>query len=305
MFVMVKKAIKKPYLILPVILQKCSKIVKSDELYLKVYYFLCMGRKLDLKNPKTFTEKIQWMKLYNKSSLCTKLVDKYAVRDYVKECIGENHLVPLLGVWSAFDEINFEKLPNKFVLKTTHDSGGVFICRDKRKLDIKMAQKIIEGSLSRNYFWKGREYPYKNVKPRIIAEKFMEGSDRGYLVDYKFFCFNGKPKVLFFVSDRYNANNTPPKFDYYDMNLQHLPVRSKGHDNATTPLSHFSEFSEMKRLAGILSEGFPHVRVDLFLSQGKIYFGEMTFHHDGGLVPFIPNEWDRKFGDLLVLPSNC
>jgi hypothetical protein len=303
MFKLLRKAIKKHYLILPVCWQKCSKFIKSDKLFLKVYYRLCLGRKLDFDNPRSFTEKIQWLKLYNTSPLCTQLVDKYAVREYVKNRIGSEHLVPLLGVWDSFKDIDFNKLPDRFVLKTTHDSGGVVICRDKKKLNFEQAQKVLTGSLKRNYFWKGREYPYKNVKPRIIAEKFMEGEDRGYLVDFKFFCFNGVPKVLFFASNRYNAEHTPPRFDYYDMEMNHLPVRSKGHDNAEKRLSMFPEYLEMQKIAAVLSQGFPHVRVDLFMSKGKIFFGEMTFHHDGGFVPFIPDEWDYKFGEMINLPK--
>lgn len=298
----IKKAIKKPYLILPVIWQRCSKFIKSDKLYLRIYYRLCMKKSLNLKKPSTFTEKIQWLKLYNTSPLCTQLVDKFAVRKYVKDKIGEQYLVPLIGVWENFSDINFDDLPNQFVLKTTHDSGGVVICRDKSKFDINNARRIIDKSLSRNYFWKGREYPYKNVKPRIIAEAFMKGEDRGYLVDYKFFCFDGKPKILFFASNRYNEEHTPPRFDYYDMQMNHLPVRSKGHLNADRKLKMFPEYLEMQKLASILSEGFPHVRVDLFMSEGHIYFGEMTFHHDGGFVPFIPEDWDVKFGSLINLP---
>ena len=300
----IKKVLKKPYLILPVCWQKCSKLIRSDEFYLKVYYRMCLGKKLDLKHPQTFTEKIQWLKLHNTSPLCTQLVDKYSVREFVKEKIGEEHLVPLLGVWNRVEDIDFDSLPERFVLKTTHDSGGVVICRDKNKLDVQQACMVLKQSLSRNYFWKGREYPYKNVRPRIIAEQFMEGEDRGYLVDYKFFCFDGEPKVLFFASDRYNVQHTPPRFDYYDMDLNHLPVRSKGHENAETKLKLFPEFEQMKKLARVLSEGFPHVRVDLFISKGGVYFGEMTFHHDGGLVPFIPEEWDLKFGEMIKLPIN-
>lgn len=299
----IQKALKKPYLVLPVLWQKCSKFVRSDELYLKILYRLYHGKRLDLKHPVTFTEKLQWLKLYNTSPLCTQLVDKYAVREFVKNRIGEDHLVPLIGVWDKFEDIDFSSLPSQFVLKTTHDSGGVVICRDKARIDYNHARQVLTSSLSRNYFWKGREYPYKNVPPRIIAEQFMVGEDRGYLVDYKFFCFDGEPKVLFFASNRYNADNTPPRFDYYDMQMNHLPVRSKGHDNADNKLEMFPAFIEMQKLAAVLSEGFPHVRVDLFMSNGHIYFGEMTFHHDGGLVPFIPEEWDKKFGDLINLPQ--
>ena len=300
----IKKATEKPYLILPICWQKCSKLIFSDKLYLGVYYRLCLGKKLDLKHPKAFTEKIQWLKLHNTTPLCSMLVDKYAVREYVKDRIGEEYLVPLLGVWNRVEDIDYSSLPLRFVLKTTHDSGGVVICRDKNRLDIKQANRILKKSLSRNYFWKGREYPYKNVKPRIIAEQFMEGEDRGYLVDFKFFCFDGEPRVLFYASNRYNEQHTPPRFDYYDMELNHLPVKSKGHENSENELELFPEFEQMKEIARKLSDGFPHVRVDLFISKGRIFFGEMTFHHDGGLVPFIPDEWDLEFGKMIKLPIN-
>lgn len=301
---LLKKSFEKPYLILPYLWQRCSKHIKSDHLYLKVYYRMCLGRRLDLKHPKTYTAKLQWLKLHNTSDLCTQLVDKYGVREFIKKKIGEEYLIPLLGVWNHFDNIDFEELPEQFVLKTNHGSGGVIICKDKSKLDKEEARAILENSLKENYFWDGREYPYKNVPPKIIAEKFMKDETGNAPVDYKFFCFDGEPKVLFYASERYNAEGLPPKFDYYDMKLNHLPVRSKGHDNAEKKLEMFPEFNEMKRIAAVLSEGFPHVRVDLYLVDGKIYFGEMTFHHDGGLVPFVPEEWDLKFGEMIKLPCD-
>lgn len=296
------KGIKKPYLILPHYWRTFSKFIKSDEQYLKVLYRLCHGKKLHLEHPVTFTEKLQWLKLHNTSQRCTQLVDKYRVRDFIKEEIGEKHLIPLLGVWNHFEEIDFDKLPDRFVLKTNHGSGGVIICRDKAALDKTVAKNALEKSLRENYFWVGREYPYKNVQPLIIAEKFMEDGNGNPPVDYKFFCFDGEPKVLFYASERFNSQGIPPKFDYYDMNLNHLPVRSKGHDNATGALQWFPEFEPMKDIARKLSRGFPHVRVDLYLVDGNIYFGEMTFHHDGGLVPFEPETWDKTFGDMIHLP---
>lgn len=299
---LIKKSVKKPYLILPYCWQKCSKLIGSDELYLKVYYRLAIGKKLDLEHPKTFTAKLQWLKLHNTSELCTQLVDKYRVREFIKEKLGEEYLIPQLGVWKHFDEIDFDSLPEQFVLKTNHGSGGVVICRDKGKLDKAAARRRLECSLKKNYFWVGREYPYKNVPPRIIAEKFMQDEAGNPPVDYKFFCFNGEPKVLFYASERFNKEGLAPKFDYYDMELNHLPVRSKGHQNAEKLLEMFPQFEQMKEIARQLSQGFPHVRVDLYLIDGKIYFGEMTFHHDGGLVQFDPEEWDEKFGEMINLP---
>ena len=296
------KAIERPYRVLLRIWISMSKLIKSDKLYLKVYYYLATSKHLDFNNPKTFTQKTQWLKLYNNTPLCTQLVDKYGVRSYIKEKIGDEYLFPLLGVWNSFEDIDFSALPNEFVLKTTHDSGGIVICKDKRTLDINQARKKLSKSLATNYFWHGREYPYKNVVPKIIAEKLMTNIDGTDLVDYKFFCFDGEPKVLFYASDRFLKKDVPAKFDYYDMELNHLPIRSKGHDNSSVLLKEIPFFKEMKDIAKILSKGFPFVRVDLYNINGRIYFGEMTFHHDGGTVLFIPEEWDIKLGDMINLP---
>lgn len=298
----IKKGIKKPSLLVFHSCVRLSKLIPSDQLYLKILYRASVGKKLDFAHPVTFTQKIQWLKLHNTSDLCTLLVDKYNVREWIKSKIGEEYLIPCYGIWNHFDNIDFTQIPNQFVLKTTHDSGSVVICKNKENFDYKSAKKKLEKSLKRNYFWKGREYPYKNVPPRIIAEKYMENEDGTDIVDYKFFCFNGEPKVMFYASERFNAQNEPPKFDYYDMNLNHMPIQSCGHDNLNT-LSYFPEFEIMKQLAAELSKGFPHIRVDFYLIDGKIFFGEMTFHHDGGFVSFIPEEWDKTFGDMIDLTN--
>ncbi len=269
----------------------------SSPFYLKVLYYLRNKEKLNLENPRTFNEKINWLKLHvNVTSQCTMMVDKYEVRNLIKEKIGEQHLIPLLGVWNTFDEIDFDKLPNEFVLKTTHDSGGVVICKDKKQLNIPEARKKLTKHLHYNYYWRGREIPYKNVKPRIIAEKMMVDESGTQLKDYKFFCFNGKPTMLFLASDRFSKGGV--KFTYYDMDLNILPVKSEGHERDLTPPV-VPNWEEMKILAGILSEGFPHLRVDFYNICGNIYFGELTFHHDSGIVPFEPKEWEYKLGDMI------
>lgn len=213
------------------------------------------------------------------------------------------YLIPLLGVWNKFEDIDFSRLPERFVLKTTHDSGSVVICKDKSKLDIQAARNKLNKSLSKNYFWAGREYPYKYIKPRIIAEEYMENKGEEGLSDYKFFCFGGKPEILFYASDRFNKEGESAKFDYYDMDLNHLPIRSRGHKTKNTDIPYTEEFEEMKKLAAKLSEGFPFLRVDFYLINGKVYFGELTFHHDGGVVPFIPEEWNYKLGEKIDLKS--
>ena len=271
----------------------------NSTFYLKGLYFIRNKRRLNLKNPQTFNEKINWLKLHvNITPQCTMMVDKYGVRDYIKEKIGEEYLIPLLGVWNTFDEIDFEKLPDEFVLKTTHDSGGVVICKDKNKLNIPEAREKLTKHLHYNYYWRGREIPYRDVPPRIIAEKLMVDEGGAQLKDYKIFCFDGKPTILFLASDRFSEGGV--KFTYYDMDLNILPIKSQGHERDLNPPV-VPNWEEMKQLAGVLSAGFPHLRVDFYNINGKIYFGELTFHHDSGIVPFEPEEWEYKLGNMIKI----
>lgn len=301
---MLKKIVDNPKIILAHIIMSPVGRIFSDKTYLKILYNAYTKKHLNLDNPVTFTEKLQWLKLHNTSELCTQMVDKYGVREFVREKMGEEYLIPLLGVWERFDDIDFDSLPDKFVLKCTHDSGSVVVCRDKSLLDKKKARRKLEKGLKRNYFWRGREYPYKNVPPRIIAEQYTV-DENDELNDYKFFCFDGEPKMLFYASERFTPGAGGVKFDYYDMELNHLDIQSYGNLNAKPEnyLKPFPEFEKMKELAKILSSGFTHVRVDLYLVKGCIYFGEMTFHHDGGFVPFIPEKWDKILGDYINLKS--
>lgn len=302
----IKRVINNPRVVLIRLLYQLSTITHcNSEQYLKVLYRVCTGRKLHLDNPRTFTEKLQYLKLYvNITPECTQMADKYGVRSFIKDKIGEDYLIPMLGVWDQFDDIDFGKLPQQFVLKTTHDSGGVVICHDKSKLDLHGARRLLNRHLKHNYYWEGRETPYKNIKPRIVAEKLMIDESGYDLKDYKLFCFDGIPKILFLASERFDAEGKMqvPKFTYYDMDLNILPIRSKGHDIKRTPPS-VPNWEEMKYLAGILSKGKPFLRVDFYNINGRIYFGELTFHHDGGLVPFEPEEWDMKLGDMINLPQ--
>ena len=270
----------------------------DDKKYLEKVFECIMGKELDLDNPQTFNEKLQWLKLYDRKPEYTTMVDKYAVKKYVADIIGEEYIIPTLGVWNHFDEIDFDKLPNQFVLKCTHDSGGLVICKDKNKLDLKAAKQKIEKSLKQNYYWFGREWPYKDVKPRIIAEKYMIDESGYELKDYKFFCFNGEPKMMFIATDR----GSDTKFDFYDIDFNHLPF-TNGHPNANKKIKRPKNYSKMLALAAKLSFGIPHVRVDFYNINGKIYFGELTFFHWSGLVPFEPEEWDYKLGNWLKLPE--
>jgi hypothetical protein len=274
----------------------------SDERFLKRKYQLVFQRKLDLDNPQTYNEKLQWLKLNDRNPLYTTLVDKYAVRQYIANTIGEDYLIPLVGgPWKSFDEIDFGNLPNQFVLKCTHDSGGIVICRDKSKLNIEVAQDKLTRNLSRKYYYHGREWPYKNVPPRIIAEKYMVDDSGNDLRDYKFFCFDGKVKAMYIATDR-AKEDVETKFDFFDMEFNHLPF-TNGHPNATITPNCPASFEKMKELAAKLSKGMPHVRVDLYDINGKVYFGEFTFFHLSGFVPFNPEEWDYTFGDWIKLPD--
>ena len=202
-------------------------------------------------------------------------------------------------MWSSVDEIDFDALPNQFVLKCTHDSEGLVICKDKKALDISTTKEKLSAALKQNFYYIGREWPYKNVKPRVIAEEYIEDHRDGELRDYKFFCFNGEPKVMFVASDRAMGKT---KFDYYNLDFDHLDIMQK-YPNASTPRRKPDTFDEMIKLSRILSKGFAHVRVDFYEVDGKIYFGELTFYHFSGFMPFRPTEWDKKFGDWIKLPE--
>lgn len=273
----------------------------SDEKYLKLFFKERFGYALDLENPKTFNEKLQWLKLYDRKPIYSTMVDKYEVKKYVADAIGEEYIIPTLGVWDNFDEIDFDALPEQFVLKCTHDSGGLIICRDKNSLDKDAAKEKIDRCLKRNYYWHGREWPYKNVRPRIIAEKYMEDSATQELRDYKFFCFSGEMKVMFIASERYNEK-TETRFDFFDRQFQHLDFRN-GHPNADIPPAKPEKFEEMCVLAEKLARDIPLLRVDFYEVNGEIYFGELTFSHWSGMMPFEPKKWDEKLGDWIKLPD--
>ena len=260
-----------------------------------------MGYPMDWKNPKTYSQKLQWLKVYDKNPLYTTLVDKYEVKKYIAEKIGEEYVIPTLGVWDSFDEIDFDALPDQFVLKCTHDSGGLIICRDKSKLDIESARKMFKMCLSRNPYDVSREWPYKNVVPRIIAEAYMEDEKTAELRDYKFFAFDGEVKALFIASER-ASETEETKFDFFDADFNHLPF-TNGHPNAKIPPEKPENFEEMKKLAAKLSEGLPQARIDFYEVNGKTYFGEITFFHWGGTKPFDPAEWDYTFGSWIQLPE--
>lgn len=225
------------------------------------------------------------------------MVDKVAAKKHVKDIIGSEYIIPTLAVYENVNEIDFDLLPNQFVLKCTHDSGGIVVCSDKEKLNVEEAQKKLQKGLKRSYFYQNREWPYKNVPRRIIAEKYMVDESGYELKDYKFFCFDGKVELLFVATDRTKMDEET-KFDFYDANFNHLPFKN-GHPNSSKPIMKPKGFEQMKHLAEKLSKGFPHLRVDLYNVNGKIYFGELTFFHFSGMESFEPAEWDLKLGEMI------
>lgn len=271
-----------------------------DKWYLKLQYHCFFGKPLNLEAPKTFNEKLLWMKLYDRRPEYTTMVDKYAVKQYVADIIGEEYIIPTLGVWDKPEDIEWEKMPKQFVVKCTHDSGGLVICRDKSKLNKDAAIKKLHASLKRNYYKSSREWPYKNVPHRIIAEKYMEDTSAGELPDYKFFCFDGVVKALFIGTERGTGD---VKFDFYDADFNHLDL-VQIHPMSGKKLPKPQHFEKMKELASKLSKGLPQVRVDFYNINGDIYFGELTLFHHGGVVPFHPESWDYTFGNWIKLPVN-
>ena len=276
-------------------------IKMSDQKFLDLCFDYYLGKKINWKNPQTYNEKLQWLKIYDRQDRYTKMVDKYEAKEYVKNIIGEEYIIPTIGIYDKFENIDFEKLPQQFVMKCTHDSVGLVICKDKKNLNIKEAKRKINQCLKVNYFNCWKEWPYKNVKPRIIIEKYMTNDDSDGINDYKFFCFNGKVKLLFIATDRVNENEET-KFDFYDENFNHLPIKN-GHPNALVPPSKPLNFEKMKELAEILSKDIPHLRVDFYEINGKIYFGELTFSHWAGMVPFEPEEYDLILGNWIDISN--
>ena len=291
---------KNPYRAAAVLAWKARWII-PDKLYLKIIFRSKMGRRLNLIDPKTYSEKLQWLKLYDRRPEYTRMVDKYEAKQYVADIIGEEYVIPTLGVWNKPEEIEWDRLPDQFVLKCTHDSGGIVICRNKADFNKGKAISSLKKSLSNNFYIIGREWPYKKIHPRIIAEKYMEDTKTKELRDYKFFCFDGAVKALFIATER-QKEGEDVKFDFFDADFNHLPFL-QGHDNAAVMPEKPSQFEKMKTIAAELSKGIPQVRVDLYEVDGRVYFGELTFFHHGGWTPFEPEEWDYKFGKEIRLPS--
>lgn len=270
--------------------------ILNDEKYLKMQYEIVMGKKLNLDNPKTYNEKLQWLKLNDRKPEYTKMVDKSESKKYVSEIIGEQYIIKTLGLYEKFDDIDFDKLPNQFVLKCTHDSGGIVICKDKDKLDKKAAKKKLSKHLTRNYFYKYREYPYKNVKPMIMVEEYMEDKNDEDIKDYKIYCFDGEPKVIDVCSNR----SVKLEQSYFDADWNLINIFEGGsirNNNIIKP----AHFEEMKDIARSLSKGLKTVRIDLYEINNRVYFSEITFYSNAGMEQFEPEEFNEKMGDMILI----
>lgn len=280
--------------------EELSKYI-PDEFYLNMVFRTYLDQNINFKNPTTFNEKIQWLKLFNRNPQFTRLVDKYEAKIAVSEILDEEYTIPTLGVWDKFDDIDFSALPEQFVLKCTHDSGGLVICRDKSALDLSSAREKINTSLHNNFYNKFREWAYKDVKPRIIAESYMSDDKQDSLIDYKFFCFNGSPEFLY-ISEGLE-NHSTAKISFCDLDGKLLPFYRKDYDTFTEDVKLPTIFPQMVQVAKKLAQGIdtPFVRIDLYEISGKVYFSEVTFYPNGGLIPFEPKEWDTKLGAYLNL----
>lgn len=272
----------------------------SDKLYLSIKYRVHMGYWMDWNNPKTYNEKIQWLKVFYRRKDFSTMVDKASVKEYVAKKIGAEYIIPTLAIYNNINEIDFDRLPNRFVLKCTHDSGGLIVCSDKEKLNKSDAKKKLGAALKKSYVVQNREYPYAHVPKRIIAEQFMEEPEYGELRDFKFYCFDGNPQYVLVASGRQKKQK---RFDYFDMEWNHWDVYDVGCPNNEITPECPKNFEKMIEIARTLSEGIPHVRVDLYNIDGKVYFGELTFFDGSGINIYEPREYDAIFGTFLNLPQ--
>ena len=269
----------------------------KDETYLKLLYLYRKGKRLNLKNPQSYNEKLQWLKINDHNDAYTQMVDKYEAKKYVANQIGDEYIIKTISIWDRFEDIEFDKLPNRFVLKCTHDSGGVVICSDKLTLDKKETSKKLSNRMNINYYYMTREYPYKNIKPKIIAEEYLESDENG-LYDYKFLCFHGKAEYVFVCTEREKKDGL--RITFFDMDWKRLTFR--GEDPVSEiEIAKPKNFEKMRELAEKLAKDIPTVRIDFYENNGKIYFGEITFFHASGFEKYEPEEGDYILGNQLDL----
>ncbi len=271
-----------------------------DKTFVSMMYRVHTGKHINLDNPKGFNEKLQWLKLYDHNPDYIDIVDKHRVKEIVGEKIGQEYIIPTLGVWDSFDDIDFSKLPDQFVLKCTHDSGSVCICKDKNLFNYDAAKKILSRALKKNLYYWGREWPYKAVKPRIIAEKYLIDSKKKDLIDYKLMCFKGVVECSFTVTNRFSQNNMHVTF--YDTDWNKLPF-TRHYRADSKPIEKPESYDLMVKFSELLSKDIPFARIDWYEIEGKPYFGEITLYPGNGIEEFEPEEWDYKLGEWIELPN--
>ena len=271
----------------------------SDEEYLKRMFKARMGYELDLNHPQTYNEKLQWLKLYDRNPIYTTMVDKFAVKSYVASIIGEQFIIPTLGVWDSFEDVDFDSLPNQFVFKCTHDSGGVIIVKDKKKMNLRAVKKKINRSINRNYYYYGREWPYKDVKPRIIAEQYLTDESGFELKDYKIHVFSGIPKLIQVDYGRFSKH----KRNIYNCEWEYLDLAIQYPSDPDIHIRRPEKLDEMLQIAKRLSDGIPYLRVDLYSVVDRILFGELTFYHGSGYESIVPKSFDSEMGSWIRLPN--
>ena len=276
-----------------------------DVKYLAKKYKVYTGLTLDLEHPVRYNEKLQWLKLHYHKPVHSIMVDKYLVRQYIADTIGEQYLIPLLGVWDHFDDIDFDQLPDQFVLKCTHDSGGIVICTDKSSLDRNKAKARIEQCLNRKYYLAGRERVYESVKPRIIAEKYMTdgktNDQKEELSDYKIHCFSGEPKLVQIMTNRFSSTGIIN--EHYTLDWERLNLVRGDSKLGDVLVPRPAKLDELLELAKILSKDEPYIRTDFYIVEDHVYFGELTFYPSSGFKPFHPDDWDFVLGDWIKLPE--
>lgn len=294
----VKKIIKNPAALFLTLAYRGFFNWMDDERYLKIAYRCKIHKKLNLEEPKSFNEKLQWLKLHDRKTIYETMVDKFDVKEYVSNVIGDEYIIPTLGIYDSFQDIDFGGLPSQFVMKCTHDSGSIVICNDKEKFNKIKAKKILENGLRHNPYWAAREWPYKNLKPRIIVEQLLTECDGEPIKDYKFFCFNGVVKCFKIDFDRFTSHRA----NYYDKNCSILPF-----EETVFPADYGREvvfpanIKDMMELAERLAKDTIFSRIDFYNVNGQIFFGEITFFPDGGFGIIKPYEWDKRLGEWLSL----
>lgn len=280
----------------------------SDKACLKLLWRMETGKRLNLENPKGFNEKLQWLKLYDRRPEYTTFVDKVLVREYVRNCIGEKYLVPLIGIYDNPDQIDFSLLPDQFVIKCNHNSGaGMCVCTDKTRLNIQDVKERLKKELQKNFYYEKREWPYKDVIPKLLCEQFLVDRNplntSGTLIDYKFHCFNGEPKFLYVGTDDISDGTKGElKLSFFDLDWKTPPFYRLDHEPIAVDVEKPEGFGEMIEVARKLSKGIPFVRVDLYWINNQVLFSEMTFYPGGGFGFFTPEEWELKLGEWITLP---